>query len=238
MASLAGAITFLTLAGTPGVQTWSQVVDEGSGSRPNDGTFTQLSLNATAGAPYGSFSNKTEETSLTKPVTDIYTPILTMAPVSDVDVDVTDIYTPVLTMQGIAYLYRTTSDTYTPVLTMAYTALSKGSSTAKAGTDTYTPVVTMVPQVIRQIDITDTYTPVLTMTATKAVGYSLDVTDTYTPVLGMEQLLDQVIGNVYIVAADTYTPTLTMSAVVGAAGDIDIIDISSRPRGVIHIRAK
>lgn len=234
MAVLTGAITYLSLAGTPGPATYTEYTAPGS-SRPDDGQFTTLQLSGTPGRTFASFVDKVNN-NYDRAVSDTYLVVLTLGPVTDVDIDVDDAYTPVLTMQATAYLTRAVSDTLRPVVTMGVAALSKGGSTAKAGTDTYTPVLTLTSSLVHVISVSDTYTPVLTLSA-DALNKSdaLTVADTYTPVLDLTPLLDTVVAQVGYSRSDSYVPILNMSATVNAAGDVDIIDIRSRPYWLIEI---
>jgi hypothetical protein len=237
MASLTGAITFLTLAGLPGQAPYTQQLGA-SGGRPDDGTFTALTLTGTPGHVYGSFADKVEETSLTKPVTDRLVPRLTIGPVSDIDVDLTDTLIPVIRVSAYATLYRTVTDTLRPRLTETIPSLVKSGSVTILGTDTVVPVLTVTAVPTRLINVTDTLVPVLTEGVTYTVGNAATVTESIVPVLTVTTSLDQLVGSVNWPRSDTLIPVLRVTATAEAAGEVDIIHIALRPTGIIRINEK
>jgi len=236
MASLFGAITALTLAGTTGLpsQPYVDLRDTGGG-RPNSGQFTALQTYGTPGKVQNAFGDKAVETNTSKFVSDTYIAVVTFGPVDAVDIEVSDRYVPVLGMSAFAGLTRTALDTYVPKLTFAVTGLSKSGTTAKTASDTYIPVLTFTPSLVVSKTIADSYIPVLGMTATVDTSAALDVTDSYVVALGMSYTLDSFAGTVNWPRSDTYVVRLSMSATANPSQDVDSILITEHPYWIIRI---
>lgn len=236
MASLAGAITFLTLAGAPGLAPWSQVVEEGSGSRPNDGTFTQLQPAGVSGARYGSFTDKTEETASTKVVTDSIRIFLTEGPVADIDIDVNDTITVRITDTAYAGLSRSVSDTITLRSAESVFSLAKSGTIPKTVSDTITLRITEGVAYGVAISVSDTLTPVLTESNSVDKSDVKTVSDTITLVLANElPLLSIFAANVSLGVTDTLRLAVSESSGLKASGEVDRISIKATPKGRIRI---
>jgi hypothetical protein len=237
MASLAGAVTFLTLAATPGQHTWFDAGSYVGSGRPDDGQFTALQVTATPGHVQSEFTDKAVEVDSTKPVSDTYRPVLTFGQVTQYDIEVSDKYVPVLTMSGVARLTKVVTDTYRPRLTFGTAIVSASGTINKTASDTYVPVLTFAPNLQYRVTATDTYVPVLTFAADPVTtANATNVSDTYVPVLTFfNQTLTKVVANVAHARSDTYVARLTFTANLRTAGEVDRIEISSRPYGYIEI---
>lgn len=235
MALLTAAVTFLTLAGTPG-QPPGPFTRSPSGAPRSYQQFTAHGPAGVAARLYGSFAGKAASTTDARFPTDTYRLVLTMGDVSEVAPQLVDRYVPTLAMSGVGGLARFGSDTYLPVVTLTVAALQKAGGPSLVVTDSLVPVLTMAAAQSFANSVADSLVPVLTMTCTAASAPEVTPSDTYVPVLGMTYLLDQTIGTVAVALTDTYVPTLSLSSGLRVAGEVDRIWITSRPCGRIRIR--
>jgi hypothetical protein len=234
MAILTGAITALTLAGTPGHVAFTPLLAEGTRA---PGEYTRLSLGGTPGRTYGSFHRVsatgptsraglgpftrlapigtpsqvygafTKEVALedTKFVSDTIVLVLTDPRVSNVDLDVTDVGIPRVTDVRSIGQGRVVSDTITPRMTDQVQFLLKAGTIPKAGSDSIVPVVTETATYIVEIAAIDTVVPV--------------IDDTTPPVISASNA---------VIVSDTIVPILEDERTVDAANstrDLTVVDV-------------
>lgn len=236
MALLTAAVTFLTLAGTPGQPPGPFTRTPPGEPRTYSGAFTRLGTHGSAARVYGSFAGKAASTSDARFPVDTYRLVLTMGDVSEVAPQLVDRYVPTLAMSGVGGLGRFGSDTYLPVVTLGVAALQKASGPSLVVADSLVPVLAMAAAQSRANTVSDNLVPVLTMTCTASSAAERTPSDTYVPVLTMSYVLDGVPGTVEFPRTDTYVPVLTLSAAVQVSGEVDRIVITARPYGRIHLR--
>jgi hypothetical protein len=234
MAILTGAITALTLAGTPGHVAYTPTLALGSRA---PGEYTRLGLSATPGRTYGNFqrvaaTGPTSRAGLgpftrlmpsgtpsqvygafikavaldeTKFVTDTIVLVLTDPRVSNVDIDVNDIGVPRVTDSRAIGQGRLVSDTIRPRVTDTVQFLLKAGTIPKAGSDSIVPVVTDAATYIVAIAVTDTVVPV--------------IDDTTPPVISASNA---------VIVSDTIVPILEDERTVDAANstrDLTVVDV-------------
>jgi hypothetical protein len=265
MAILTGAITALTLAGTPGHVAFTPLLAEGTRA---PGEYTRLSLGGTPGRTYGSFHRVsatgptsraglgpftrlapigtpsqvygafTKEVALedTKFVSDTIVLVLTDPRVSNVDLDVTDVGIPRVTDVRSIGQGRVVSDTITPRMTDQVQFLLKAGTIPKAASDSIVPVVTDAATYLVALTASDTVVPVVAdATPTISASNAVIVSDTIVPILEDERTVDAANSNRSLTVVDVITPVMTDSANNATAGEVDIIDLVSRPYGIIRL---
>jgi hypothetical protein len=265
MALLTGAITALTLAGTPGHVVYTPPLAAGSrsageytrlstggtpgrtygsfhrvvsstGSRAGLGPFTRLAPSATPSQVYGAFI-KAVALEDTKFVTDTIVLVLTDPRVSNVDIDVNDIGVPRVTDTRSIGQGRLVSDTIRPRVTDTVQFLLKAGTIPKAGSDTIVPVVTDAATYIVEIAASDTVVPVIDDTTPPVISASnaVIVSDTIVPILEDERTVDAANSTRDLTVVDVVLPLVGDSATNATAGEVDIIDLVSRPYGIIRL---
>lgn len=237
MPVFAGLVSYLALSGTTGLPPGDYAKTLSTSARPDDGTFTRLSLNGTAGRNYGTFAAKDPATADARSVTDTYMVRLQFGDVSEVSAATTDRYVAVLSLASVAGDTKAVTDTYVPVLIFGIAGMDKAAITPIAGSDTYVPALTFEASTVSYNAAgTDSYVPVLSLAITASPSDALEMSDTYVPVLGMNYVLQTVVASVSRSVIDSYVPVLTFNATLFVSGDVDGIRIEERPYGIIRIR--
>lgn len=225
MATLVGAITFLTLAGTPGLTPYT---DTTSFPRTYSADFTRLSISATPTSPSGSFTGKTEESTIYVTVSDTASATATEDPIDTQDITSADLVYATLTESASLANYVAASETAFVTLGEAVT-LSITSNTAKAGTDTASATITETASVAVAIDVTDT----ASVTATEGTptidtpANLVSVTDTASVTITDSPQIDIYTG--FIPATGEDIASVTLAEVASVA-------ISDAPGQVAGIR--
>jgi hypothetical protein len=286
MAILTAAVTALTLAGTPGlavhrdtsagVHTPGEITRLSVGATPgqrygaffkggtapgaHSGTFTRLVPSATPSQQYGSFAGKFAQTDFEKiglPMSIV--PVVTMGPVTDVDIDITMNIVPVLAMSSNVRQALTANASVVPRLVMARGSTLVSGTFPKAATASIVPQVSLTVTTNKSLPISMSVVPVLTSSASVDGGSdNLEASASVIPVLTMAAsanitsnsitasasivpVLSLTIGINRINAAlnhdivMTVAPILNMSSSVRTAGEVDHIHITGNPYGYIRI---
>jgi hypothetical protein len=177
MASLAGAITALGLAGVSiAAPVWDS--EYATSPKPYTQTFTALSNNGTSGPYLTDYSGKTELTDVSLEVSDTASLSATEEPVDSQQIEVADIARLSVTETVSHFHFIAVTDTAT-LSASELVALSITGVTPKPVTDTASISATEVTSLSVSLSVTDTASLSATDTSSVAVSTeSVDVTDT------------------------------------------------------------
>lgn len=237
MPLLTGAVTALTLAGTPGLPLGDvSGKDTGSGaSRTYSAPFSRIALTGTPGVVNGDFSGKAEKAQDEKFVQDSIRLYVTEGPVSDVEILISEVLAPRVVDSAVAGVGRPVSDSIRPRVTDTVQFLDKAGTIPKAASDTITPVVSEAGDYRVIVAVADTVTAVVTDEQDLGTADEISVSDSIIPVVSEINLLQQSQGLRQFFVIDTVRAVIVDQGRLQVRGEVDMIRIVPRPYGLIRI---
>jgi hypothetical protein len=285
MAILTAAVTALTLAGTPGlavhrdasagVHTPGEITRLSVGATPgrrygaffkggtapgaHSGTFTRLVPSATPSGQYGSFAGKFAQTYFEQYVSMSIVPVVTMGPVTDVDIDITMNIVPRLAMSSNVRQALTANASVVPRLVMARGSTLVSGTFPKAATASIVPQVSLTVTTNKSLPISMSVVPVLTSSASvdggsdnlvadasvipvltmaasaNVTSNSITASASIVPVLSLTIGINRINASLNHDIVMTVAPILNMSSSVQTAGEVDHIHITGNTYGYIRI---